>query len=184
MSPDRSWQPVALCSGNHSHLFFPPSTQERKDERERREMRAKAVRAVTGAWFRTVNAEKADVRRMRTVWHSLANTLWTASGVDVRRTEFAGMRAEWLTPQEPASGKVILYLHGGAYVFGNCATHRQLVSYVARACGVRALVSWDGSWFKSSTLAIPTRSAPNSLALAIINSASSSAVLSDIIFSL
>jgi len=43
MSSDRSWQPTALCSGNHSHLFFPPSTQERKDERERREMRAKAV---------------------------------------------------------------------------------------------------------------------------------------------
>lgn len=43
MSPDRSWQPTALCSGNHSHLFFPPSTQERKDERERREIRAKAV---------------------------------------------------------------------------------------------------------------------------------------------
>ncbi len=43
MSPDRSWQPVALCSGNHSHLFFPPTSQERKDERQRREMRAKAV---------------------------------------------------------------------------------------------------------------------------------------------
>jgi monoterpene epsilon-lactone hydrolase len=102
--------------------------------------RAKAVRAVTGAWFRSVNAERADVQRMRTVWHTLANTLWTASGVNVRRAEFAGMRAEWLTPEAPATGKVILYLHGGAYVFGNCATHRQLVSYVARACGVRALV--------------------------------------------
>lgn len=43
MSPDRTWQPTALCSGNHSHLFFPPSTQERKDERQRREIRAKAV---------------------------------------------------------------------------------------------------------------------------------------------
>jgi len=43
MSPDRSWQPVALCSGNHSHLFFAPSVQERKDERQRREVRAKAV---------------------------------------------------------------------------------------------------------------------------------------------
>ena len=42
-SLDRTWQPVALCRGNHSHLFFPPSTQERKDERERREIRAKAV---------------------------------------------------------------------------------------------------------------------------------------------
>jgi WhiB family transcriptional regulator, redox-sensing transcriptional regulator len=43
---DRSWQPVALCRGNHSHLFFPPSTSERKEERERREVRAKAVCAV------------------------------------------------------------------------------------------------------------------------------------------
>lgn len=102
--------------------------------------RAKMMRAVTSAWFRSVNAEKADVHRMRTVWHTLANTLWTASGVDVRRTEFAGMPAEWLTPRLAASGKAMLYLHGGAYVFGNCATHRQLVSYIARACGVRALV--------------------------------------------
>ncbi|MGA9595618.1 MAG: WhiB family transcriptional regulator [Acidimicrobiia bacterium] len=42
-SIDRSWQPVALCRGNHSHLFFPPTTSERKEERERRELRAKAV---------------------------------------------------------------------------------------------------------------------------------------------
>jgi WhiB family redox-sensing transcriptional regulator len=40
---DRSWQPLALCRGNHSHLFFPPSTTERKDERERREVRAKSI---------------------------------------------------------------------------------------------------------------------------------------------
>lgn len=40
---DRTWQPVALCRGNHSHLFFPPSTPERKDERERREIRAKSI---------------------------------------------------------------------------------------------------------------------------------------------
>lgn len=43
MPLDRSWQPVALCRGNHSHLFFPPSTSERKEERERREARAKSI---------------------------------------------------------------------------------------------------------------------------------------------
>lgn len=40
---DRSWQVDGLCRGNHSHLFFPPSNVERKDERERREERAKAI---------------------------------------------------------------------------------------------------------------------------------------------
>ena len=42
-SIDRSWQPIALCRGNNSHLFFPPSTSERKDERTRREERAKSI---------------------------------------------------------------------------------------------------------------------------------------------
>lgn len=37
------WQSRGLCRGNHSHLFFPPSTFERKDERQRREARAKAI---------------------------------------------------------------------------------------------------------------------------------------------
>lgn len=37
------WQLQALCRGNHAHLFFPPSTFERKDDRERREARAKAI---------------------------------------------------------------------------------------------------------------------------------------------
>jgi WhiB family transcriptional regulator, redox-sensing transcriptional regulator len=37
------WQVRALCRGNHSHLFFPPSTFERKEDRERRELRAKAI---------------------------------------------------------------------------------------------------------------------------------------------
>ena len=42
-APSRSWQVEALCKGNQAHLFFPPSTLERKEERERREQRAKAV---------------------------------------------------------------------------------------------------------------------------------------------
>lgn len=37
------WQLEALCRGAHAYLFFPPSTFERKDERERREMKAKAI---------------------------------------------------------------------------------------------------------------------------------------------
>jgi len=40
---DRSWQVDGLCRGNHSYLFFPPSAVERKDDRERREERAKAI---------------------------------------------------------------------------------------------------------------------------------------------
>jgi WhiB family redox-sensing transcriptional regulator len=43
---DRTWQVKGLCRGNHSYLFFPPSTVERKDDRERREIKAKAICSV------------------------------------------------------------------------------------------------------------------------------------------
>ncbi|MGH8936508.1 MAG: WhiB family transcriptional regulator [Acidimicrobiia bacterium] len=46
VSLNDSWQRRALCRGNHSHLFFPPSTFERKEDRERREARAKAICSV------------------------------------------------------------------------------------------------------------------------------------------
>lgn len=43
MQGSDDWQTDALCRGNHAHLFFPPNTFERKDDRERRELRAKAI---------------------------------------------------------------------------------------------------------------------------------------------
>lgn len=38
-----SWQLKASCRGPHASVFFPPSHVERKDEKLRRESRAKAI---------------------------------------------------------------------------------------------------------------------------------------------
>jgi acetyl esterase/lipase len=103
-------------------------------------LRAKIIRSVTGAYFSKVDANKANVHEMRRRWHSWANLLWTAQGVNLEKVEMRGLTAEWLTPADAADGKLLLYLHGGAYIMGNCATHRQLVSYIARAAGVRTLL--------------------------------------------
>lgn len=37
------WQAKAACRGPHTSLFFPPSHFERKDDKEARETRAKAI---------------------------------------------------------------------------------------------------------------------------------------------
>ena len=70
---DRSWQPVASCSGSHSHLFFPPNVTERKDERERREIRAKSVCMIC-----PVGRECLDyamtIREPYGIWGSLTET--------------------------------------------------------------------------------------------------------------
>jgi acetyl esterase/lipase len=103
-------------------------------------LRAKLVRAVTGALMGTIDAEKANVQRVRSAWHTLSKRLRAASGVEVQQDILAGMHCEWLTPAEPLPGKVLLYIHGGAYLMGDCTTHRKLVSHMARACGVQAVM--------------------------------------------
>ena len=103
-------------------------------------LRAKIVRSVTGAYFSTVDVEKTNVHSLRRRWHALTKILWTASGVHVDRDVVHGFKAEWLVPKRAPEGKLLLYLHGGAYIMGSCATHRQLVSYMARAAGVRTLL--------------------------------------------
>ena len=103
-------------------------------------LRAKFVRRTTRAFFNTIDAEKADVHAMRKTWHSAAKVLGTARKVKVGQAEVHGLNAEWLTPKGSPEDKLLLYWHGGAYVMGNCATHRQLVSYLAKYSGVKALL--------------------------------------------
>jgi hypothetical protein len=38
-----SWRARAACKGPETALFFPPSNAERRDDRDRREARAKAI---------------------------------------------------------------------------------------------------------------------------------------------
>ena len=40
---DDTWQVKAACRGPQATVFFPPSTFERKDEKQDRERRAKAI---------------------------------------------------------------------------------------------------------------------------------------------
>ena len=103
-------------------------------------LRAKFVRRTTRAYFNTIDAKKADVQAMRKKWHSAAKILWTARKVKIEQARVSGLNSEWLTSKGAPDDKLLLYLHGGAYVMGNCATHRQLVSYLAKYSGVKALL--------------------------------------------
>ena len=103
-------------------------------------LRARIIRSVTGAYFSTVDVRKANVHSTHRRWHKLANVLRTAPGVETEKCDFGGLKSEWLTPKGVVDGKLLLYLHGGAYIMGGCGTHRQLVSHIAAAAGVRALL--------------------------------------------
>jgi epsilon-lactone hydrolase len=67
-------------------------------------------------------------------------------GSVVEHTRIAGVPAEWVrgpralatAPRDPAQ-PIVLYLHGGGYVFGSPRTHRNLVSRISHVSGLPAL---------------------------------------------
>jgi epsilon-lactone hydrolase len=51
-----------------------------------------------------------------------------------------GVRCEWLIPENRFDNQVLLYLHGGGFVYGLSFLHRRMVAYLAQKMGVRALM--------------------------------------------
>ncbi len=80
------------------------------------------------AWQRA--ALTAGVRRTNVV-----------KSMHFEKVSAGGVPAEWFTPPgSPTTDRALLYLHGGGYSIGSIDSHRDLVSRIAIAAGVRALV--------------------------------------------
>ena len=103
--------------------------------------RAKFVRWITGRYIKGLDVPSLPVERARKHFEKIAGTfLVRAFGVEVEPTQIAGVDVDWLRPKKARKNKVILYLHGGAYIIGSPRTHRQLVSHLARMAGVTAVL--------------------------------------------
>jgi len=103
-------------------------------------LQARFFRHITRTYMSSLDPQRADITKMRRRINAWSHLLGTAGGTEVQRGFVEQLPAEWLTPREVTEGKLLLYLHGGGYVMCGCATHRQLVSYIAKAAGVRALL--------------------------------------------
>lgn len=102
--------------------------------------RARFIRWLTSRYIQRMDVRTADVKKIRRKLEFLGRLLMKAFGVKLERTTINGLYAEWLRPKKAERGRVLLYLHGGAYVLCSCRTHRQMVSHIARAAGIDALV--------------------------------------------
>lgn len=105
--------------------------------------RARLIRRITSKFVKGIDTSTVDLAHiveMRARLNQISRYLKRALGVAVESTTVNGLDAEWLRPKHAAEGKVLLYLHGGAYLVGSCRTHRQLVSHIARAAGINVLV--------------------------------------------
>jgi acetyl esterase/lipase len=62
------------------------------------------------------------------------------SSVNFEPVDANGVPAEWVTPSDAASDKVVFYLFGGAYVIGTIETRRILTSLISDSSKIRAFL--------------------------------------------
>jgi len=81
-----------------------------------------------------------DVKAMRENMEQMIGAIPAPEGLHFEKLDAGGVPAEWVTSEGIDSSRVLLYLHGGAYVVGSIATHRSLIGRLVQASGVRGLI--------------------------------------------
>ena len=66
--------------------------------------------------------------------------LTVAENVTCEPVSASGIPAEWNVPEGASERDVLLYLHGGGYCVGSIITHRSMVSHIAGAAKIKALL--------------------------------------------
>jgi epsilon-lactone hydrolase len=74
-----------------------------------------------------------SIEQRRAASDALGDLFPLAADVRVEQVEAHGVKAEWTSTPIADTDGVILYLHGGGYVWGSLKSHRHLVSEVGRA---------------------------------------------------
>jgi monoterpene epsilon-lactone hydrolase len=85
--------------------------------------------------LRGIDLDDMTVTERRAATASVAQA---PAGTHLAAADAGGVPAEWVTAAGVADGRVIMYLHGGAYQLGSPATLRHLVALLSAAAQARA----------------------------------------------
>jgi acetyl esterase/lipase len=78
-----------------------------------------------------------DFAAQRAVMDAPANQMPPQKGVSFEKTELGGVPAEICIPKKLSTENIILYIHGGAFAFGNAETSRAYASVLSTMCAAR-----------------------------------------------
>ncbi|WP_371226511.1 alpha/beta hydrolase [Pseudomonas sp. QE6] len=93
-----------------------------------------ALRGLLNLLFRGLMGPQLSVKAQRALLRGLTAATLTPRGLLREQTTLGGLPCEVWRPREGGAGRVILYLHGGAYLVGSPATHRAITANLARRC--------------------------------------------------
>lgn len=98
-----------------------------------------SLRGMLNLLFRGLMGPQLPVKAQRALLRGLTAATLTPRGVQREQTSLGGLPCEVWRP-EGGARKVILYLHGGAYLIGSPATHRAITANLARRCNAEVWV--------------------------------------------
>jgi epsilon-lactone hydrolase len=99
-----------------------------------------AVRAIA-QWRELVSRPYEDIAHARRNVEEFYAQFALPAGVSVKNVAImAKLSGDWLAIPALEPGRVVLYLHGGAYVLGSARAYREMTSRIASAARARTLV--------------------------------------------
>ena len=81
-----------------------------------------------------------SVTKFREEVDKVAAKMKLPKGVTIKKEKVNYFKAEWIIPEKPIEGKVLLYIHGGGFISGSCNTHRVHVAKFAKGGQLKSLV--------------------------------------------
>ena len=101
------------------------------------------IRAVIKAFryltVRKATAQAGDVSRRVRRFEALAGLLPFPLEATCEPVDVAGIPGAWVAAPGADPDRTVLYIHGGGYIMGSVATHRELAARLSRAAGARLL---------------------------------------------
>lgn len=73
-----------------------------------------------------------DVKVRRQFFDSFGQNYPAAEGVSITPAMISGVSCYWFTPVDAVPGKVLVYVHGGAFAVGSIVSHTPMVSHFAK----------------------------------------------------
>jgi epsilon-lactone hydrolase len=81
-----------------------------------------------------------DIVQTRLVYEKSGKMMKVAKKVKIENISIDTLEAEMITPKQNQSSKVILYLHGGGYLYCSIQTHRGLASLISECTQIPVLI--------------------------------------------
>jgi epsilon-lactone hydrolase len=89
---------------------------------------------------RAAAISRLDWQGQRAAWGAMTAPVPLLKEITRETTTVAGMPAEWFSPKAGVSHpSVVLFLHGGSFIYGSIETHREMLARITLATGGRVL---------------------------------------------